>query len=130
MKSTYTLFFNWFLVTLIVAFIVGSVSALFLLILDIVTQQRESHLLVVYFIPLSGLAIGLMYYFSAKHVKGGNNLLIQEMHKPKKHIHWKIIPLVFFGTLNTHLFGGSAGREGTAVQLGGAVGDAMTQFFK
>jgi H+/Cl- antiporter ClcA len=52
------------------------------------------------------------------------------MHIPRKHIHWKIIPLVFFGTLITHLFGGSAGREGTAVQMGGAVGDAMTQLFK
>src|SRR5690554_2061946 len=130
MKSTYTLFFKWLLVTIIVAFLAGSVSALFLLSLDIVTQQRESHVLFVYFLPLAGLAIGLMYYFGAKHVEGGNNLLIQEMHKPKKHIHWKIIPLVFFGTLITHLFGGSAGREGTAVQLGGAVGDAMTQFFK
>ena len=130
MKSTYILFFKWLLVTIIVAFLAGSISALFLVSLDIVTQQRTSHVLFVYFLPLAGLAIGLMYYFGAKHVEGGNNLLIQEMHKPKKHIHWKIIPLVFFGTLITHLFGGSAGREGTAVQMGGAVGDAMTQFFK
>lgn len=130
MKSTYTLFFKWLLVTIIVAFLAGSVSALFLVSLDFVTQQRTSHVLFVYFLPLAGLAIGLMYYFGAKHVEGGNNLLIQEMHKPKKHIHWKIIPLVFFGTLITHLFGGSAGREGTAVQMGGAVGDAMTNLFK
>jgi len=94
------------------------------------TQQRETHNVIIYFLPLAGLTIGLMYYFGAKHVEGGNNLLIQEMHKPKKHIHWKIIPLVFFGTLITHLFGGSAGREGTAVQMGGAVGDAMTRLFK
>src|SRR5690554_5110270 len=130
MRSTYTLFFKWLLVSITIAFLAGSISALFLVSLDVMTQQRETHNVIIYFLPLAGLTIGLMYYFGAKHVEGGNNLLIQEMHKPKKHIHWKIIPLVFFGTLITHLFGGSAGREGTAVQMGGAVGDAMTRLFK
>jgi H+/Cl- antiporter ClcA len=130
MKSAYNKFFKWILITLIIAFITGSISALFLWGLDFVTQQRNNHTLYIYLLPLGGLIIGLMYYFGAKNVEGGNNLLIQEMHKPKKNIHWKIIPLVFFGTLLTHLFGGSAGREGTAVQMGGAVGDSITRIFK
>jgi len=130
MKSTYTTFFQWILITIVLAAITGSIAALFLWSLEFVTQQRETHSLFIYLLPLAGLAIGLMYYFGAKHVEGGNNLLIKEMHTPKKHIHWKIIPLVFFGTLITHLSGGSAGREGTAVQMGGAVGDSMTRLFK
>lgn len=130
MKSTYTTFFQWILITLVIASITGSIAALFLWSLEFVTQQRESHSLFIYLLPVAGLAVGLMYYFGAKNVEGGNNLLIKEMHTPKKHIHWEIIPLVFFGTLITHLSGGSAGREGTAVQMGGAVGDSMTRLFK
>lgn len=92
--------------------------------------MRESNMIWIYFLPLGGLTIGLCYYYLSKGVEGENNLLISEMDKPKHYIHWKIIPLVLFGTVATHLFGGSAGREGTAVQMGGAIGDQIQKLFK
>ncbi|WP_107037566.1 chloride channel protein [Brumimicrobium mesophilum] len=120
---------QWILITLLISFAAGCISALFLGSLTAVTQIRTSNSIFIYLLPIGGLLIGLMYYFGAKGVEGGNNYLIREMNSPKKPIHWKIIPLVFIGTVATHLFGGSAGREGTAVQMGGAVGDAIPQLF-
>lgn len=129
MNSKISKISQWILVLLLISFVAGSISAFFLSSLSFVTQLRSNNSIFIYLLPIGGLLIGLMYYFGAKGVEGGNDYLIREMHEPKKPIHWKIIPLVFIGTIATHLFGGSAGREGTAVQMGGAVGDAITQIF-
>lgn len=129
MKSKISKISQWILIAFLISFVAGSISALFLSSLSAATQLRINNSIFVYLLPIGGLLIGLMYYFGAKGVEGGNDYLIREMHQPKKLIHWKIIPLVFIGTVATHLFGGSAGREGTAVQMGGAVGDAISHFF-
>jgi H+/Cl- antiporter ClcA len=120
----------WFIIVIIIALSTGIISAFFLEVLSLVTTTRESNSIWIYFLPIGGLIIGLSYYYLSEGVEGGNNLLITEMDKPKHFIHWKIIPLVLFGTVATHLFGGSAGREGTAVQMGGAIGDQIQKLFK
>ena len=81
-------------------------------------------------LPLGGALIGSGYHYLSKGVEQESNLLISEMIQPKKRIHWKLAPLVFVGTILTHLFGGSAGREGTAVQMGGTIADQFGRFFK
>ncbi|RYM32129.1 chloride channel protein [Brumimicrobium glaciale] len=129
MKSKISRISQWILIAFLISFVAGSISALFLGSLSAATQLRINNSIFVYLLPIGGLLIGLMYYFGSKGVEGGNDYLIREMHQPKRPIHWKIIPLVFIGTVATHLFGGSAGREGTAVQMGGALGDAITHFF-
>ncbi|PWH87055.1 chloride channel protein [Brumimicrobium oceani] len=129
MKDNIIKISQWVLLLLIISFLAGSISALFLESLTLATALRSNNPLFVYLLPLGGLLIGLLYYHGAKGVEGGNNYLIREMHHPQKPIHWKIIPLVFIGTIATHLFGGSAGREGTAVQMGGALGDGVSHFF-
>src|SRR6185295_309346 len=63
-------------------------------------------------------------------VEAGNNLLIDEIHDPKKVIPLRMAPLVLGGTVISHLFGASVGREGTAVQMGGALADQLTHVFK
>ncbi len=128
--SWFAKFYQWSLIIAIVAIVGGSISAFFLSGLTLVTDWRTQESLWVYFLPIGGLAIGLFYYYFSSGVEGGNNRLIQEMHRPKHYIHWKMIPLVLFGTLTTHLFGGSAGREGTAVQMGGTLGDQLQLLFK
>lgn len=120
----------WLLIVVLIATSTGVISAFFLTSLDAVTAERQAHSIWIYLLPLGGLLIGLSYYYLSKGVEGGNNLLITEMDQPKRYIHWKIIPLVLIGTLSTHLFGGSAGREGTAVQMGGAIGDQIQHMFK
>lgn len=122
--------FKWFIITLVAGALIGSASALLLVSLNVVTDFRESHLWIIAFLPLGGLAIGLMYHYWGSSVARGNNYLIDEIHDSKDIIPFKMAPLVYIGTVITHLFGGSAGREGTAVQMGGAIADQFSRVFK
>ncbi len=124
----YTL--KWILIASIIGVFSGSASALFLVSLDAATIWRENHLWIIALLPLGGLLIGLMYHYFGKEVEKGSNLLIDEIHNPTKVIHFKMAPLILIGTVATHLFGGSAGREGTAVQMGGSIGDQLNHIFK
>jgi H+/Cl- antiporter ClcA len=108
---------KWIVVSVVVGTIVGSISAFFLTSLQWVTDWRESHLWIVACLPLGGLLIGLLYHYLGDTATRGNNLLIDEIHQPSKRIPLRMAPLVLFSTLLTHLVGGSAGREGTAVQI-------------
>jgi H+/Cl- antiporter ClcA len=121
---------SWILLPIVIGALIGSASALFLFTLDAATTFRESNIWLIVFLPLSGLLIGLLYHFCGNSVVKGNNLILEEFHHPKKVIPFKMAPLVFVGTILTHLFGGSAGREGTALQMGGAIADQFTAFFK
>lgn len=121
---------KWLLICLLVGTVVGSASAFFLWSLDWAGHFRDSHLWLIALLPVGGLLVGGMYYFWGKEVVKGNNLLIEELHSPQKIIPFKMAPLVLMGTVLTHFFGGSAGREGTAVQIGGAVADQCTRWFK
>lgn len=121
---------KWLLICLLIGAIVGSISAFFLTSLDWVTNFRESHLWIIAFLPVGGFIIGMSYYLYGDSVVKGNNLLLEEFHSPKKIIPFRMVPLVLFGTILTHLFGGSAGREGTAVQIGGAIADRFTKLLK
>jgi H+/Cl- antiporter ClcA len=129
-KSVFILIAKWLSLSLAIGFATGCASAFFLTTLNWVTNWRESHLWIIALLPLGGLLIGLAYHYWGDSVVKGNNLLLEELHSPKQIIPFKMAPLVLFGTLATHLFGGSAGREGTAVQMGGAIADRLTHWFK
>lgn len=120
---------HWLLLATIIGVLTGSLSAFFLTSLDWVTQYREDHTGIIALLPFAGLMIGLSYHYYGESVVKGNNLLLEEFHTPKKVIPFRMIPLVLSGTLLTHLFGGSAGREGTAVQMGGAIADRFSHWF-
>ena len=102
---------KWILITAVVGALIGSASALLLLSLNWATDYRESHLWIISLLPLAGLAIGLMYHYLAGTAAKGNNFLIEEIHSAHNIIPFKMAPLVYIGTVLTHLFGGSAGRE-------------------
>ena len=121
---------KWIFICTLVGIFSGSASALFLVALEWVTQFREHTNWIIWLLPIGGLLIGLVYHYYGKEVVKGNNLLLEEYENPQEIIPLKMAPLVLFGTLITHLFGGSAGREGTAVQMGGAIADQFTRFFK
>lgn len=121
---------KWLLICTMIGAIAGSISAFFLISLEWATNYRESHLWIIALLPIGGFIVGLSYHLFGNSVVKGNNLLLEEFHSPKKVIPFKMAPLVLFGTIATHLFGGSAGREGTAVQIGGAVADQFTKILK
>jgi H+/Cl- antiporter ClcA len=122
--------FKWMAICLLIGLLAGSASAFFLWALDWATNYREANLWIIAFLPLGGLIIGLTYHYWGENVVKGNNQLLEEFHSPKKVIPLRMAPLVLFGTIATHFFGGSAGREGTAVQMGGAIADQFTKIFK
>lgn len=120
---------KWLGLASVVGILSGSASALFLISLEKVTHLRQENSWLFYFLPLGGLLVGLLYHYWGKDVEKGNNQIIDEVIEPQKRISWRMAPLVLIGTLLTHLVGGSAGREGTAVQMGGSLADQLNSFF-
>lgn len=116
---------RWVFISLLVGALVGTASAAFLVALDWVTAWREAHIWIIAFLPVGGLLVGLLYHYLGRSVEAGSNLLITEIQNPYNRIPWRMAPLVLLATLLTHLVGGSAGREGTAVQMGGALADQL-----
>lgn len=120
---------KWFLLAGVVGILSGSASAFFLIALDWVTNYRETTFWIYYLLPVIGLLIGFLYHYFGKAVEKGNNQIIDEITQPQKRLPWHMAPLVLIGTLLTHLGGGSAGREGTAVQMGGSLADQLNHIF-
>lgn len=125
-KSTHPLgiashLFKWTLLAFPVSCIVGSAVAFFLWLLDTVTDIRFSHPWLLYLLPVAGVLIYFAYRYFGKNSEKGNNLIIEQIHEPGGGVPTRMAPLVLFSTIVTHLFGGSAGREGTAVQMGGSL---------
>jgi H+/Cl- antiporter ClcA len=107
----------------------GSASAIFLLSLDWVGGIRDAHLWLLAGLPLAGFTIGYGYHRYGSGVEKGNNLILEGIYTPQPILLWRMAPLVLFSTLITHLFGGSAGREGTAVQMGAALAAQLGKRF-
>ena len=97
----------------------GVASAAFLHAMDWATAAFATHRLLLYALPVAGFAVGLVYHYAGRGSAAGNNLILDEIHEPQSWIPRRMAGLIFVATIVTHLFGGSAGREGTAVQMVG-----------
>lgn len=124
-RTRYTALLEWLGVGLGVGLVTGSMSALFLWLLDVATAYRSQHELIVFALPAAGLVIGTVYERFGKSIKAGNNLVIDTIHDHGPELPLRMAPMVLAGTVLTHLFGGSAGREGTAVQMGASASDYL-----
>lgn len=130
-RHDHTIFvLRWALLLAPMAAAVGTLCAAFRWSLDAVTQLRFAHPWLLYLLPLGGFVVGLFYHLTGRSVEGGNNLIVEQIHEPGGGVPLRMAPLIFFGTVVTHLFGGSAGREGTAVQLGGSLASGFGRIFK
>lgn len=121
---------KWIVLAILVAGMAGTASAFFLIALAQVTAWREAHPWLIAFLPLAGFFVGWVYLQYGKGVEAGNNLLIDELHDPQQTLPLRMTPLVLGGTLVSHLFGASIGREGTAVQMGGSLADQLTRVIR
>ena len=130
LKKVIPYLLKWTLLSLLVGSLVGSASAFFLVALSWATEFREMNVWVIVCLPLGGLLIGYMYYWLGKGVEKGNNLVLEEYSHNQNKIPFKMAPLVLFGTIATHFFGASAGREGTAIQIGASIADQFKYRFK
>ena len=123
-------FGRWLLLSSLVGVLGGLASALLIVALEWATNTRTQHPWLLWLLPVAGLAVGSFYHRFGQSVEGGNNLLIDEIHDPKRVVPKRMAPSILITTTITHLFGGSAGREGTAVQMAGALADHLAQLFR
>ncbi|SFJ37810.1 voltage-gated chloride channel family protein [Planctomicrobium piriforme] len=119
---------KWILLSLPLGVLVGSACALFLGALERATELRFEYPWLLYLLPLGGALIGWIYWSFGQSVEAGNNLIMDEIHEPGGGVPLRMAPLVLIGTIATHLFGGSAGREGTAVQMGGSIASGIARW--
>lgn len=121
---------RWILPSCGVALASGLTSGFFLWTLDRVTEIREANPWLLWLLPIAGLASGLAYRYLGANSEAGNNLILDEIRHPKSPIPTRMAPMVLAGTLVTHLFGGSAGREGTAIQMAASLSDLLSRPFR
>lgn len=121
---------KWTILVIPVAVIAGSLVALFLWLLDYATTVRQHNSWLLFLLPLAGVGIWALYKYLGKNAEAGNNLIMNEIHEPGGGVPARMAPLVLITTVITHLFGGSAGREGTAVQIGGSMASLFGKWFK
>lgn len=129
-RKTIRRYLRWTFLSAMIGVLAGSSAAIFLISLEWVTSTRDHWPFLIFGLPLAGLMIGWVYHCFGKEAAQGNSLILEEIHNPRKIIPLRMAPLILGGTLMTHLFGGSAGREGTAVQMAASLADQLTRFFK
>lgn len=123
------MFCRFTMVSIIVGVVVGIITTLFGHLLLTVTDFRTAHPWSLWLLPCAGLLIVFFYNISNTKAPRGTNLVIEAV-RSEEHIPAKMAPLIFVSTILTHLFGGSAGREGAALQLGGSLGQLIGDMFK
>jgi H+/Cl- antiporter ClcA len=121
---------RWMPVTALAGVLAGTASAFLLVSLDWATNVREAHHWLILLLAPVGLLVGLLYQHFGSTVEAGNTLILEEIHSPQATIPLRMTPLILAGTILTHLFGGSAGREGTAIQTGASLADQLAKPFR
>lgn len=124
---------KWALMICAIALLVGTASAGFLALLDLVTQFRMNNEWLIYTLPFVGWIIGWMYSKINPLIQNGNEIIMHDFlneNVEKKSIPFSLAPMIFVSTILTHLGGGSAGREGTAVQMGASISSQLKRWLK
>lgn len=114
----------------IVGVLMGAIAALFLGSLQAVTNTRIKYPWLIYMLPLAGSFVSFLYVKYGKTSVEGTNLILSQVNEGDKEVPLRMAALVFMGTVTTHLFGGSAGRVGAGVQMGGSIADYLSKLLK
>lgn len=114
----------------LVGFLAGLAATAFLTALNHATHLREANPALLLALPLFGIVVAWAYERFGGRAAAGHQLILEEIHEPRELIPARMAPLVLFGTVLTHLGGGSAGREGTAVQMGGSLAAWVARVFR
>lgn len=120
---------KWVIFALITGLVVGCISTAFHFSIMIATMVREATPWVIFLLPIGGLIIVRCYRIVKDNKELSTNSVLSAIHSNEK-LPLKMAPLIFISTVITHLFGGSAGREGAALQLGGSIGNGLGGLFR
>lgn len=118
---------RWVVIGIVIGLVAGVASAALLMSLNWATDTRLADGWLLWLLPVAGLGIGLAYHYTGGRSAEGNNLIIDEIHEPDAGVPRRMAPLIFASTFVTQLFGGSAGREGTGVQLSVSLNDSLAR---
>ena len=119
---------RWLLLAVPTGLVCGAVGTAFHLAVEHVTEWRAEHIWLLWLLPVAGLAIVALYKVTGCEGVGTNNV-IRAVHSGES-VSPLLVPAIFFGTVLTHLCGGSAGREGAALQMGGSIGYNIAKLFR
>lgn len=119
---------RWLLLAVPTGLVCGAVGTAFHLAVEHVTEWRAEHIWLLWLLPAAGLAIVALYKVTGCEGMGTNNV-IRAVHSGES-VSPLLVPAIFFGTVLTHLCGGSAGREGAALQMGGSIGYNIAKLFR
>lgn len=122
--------FKWIFFSVIMSIPIGIIVGYFNRFLSDANKFRKGNEYMVYFLPIAGIIISYIYVKVKRNAYSGENLLKSEVQKAAKNIPVYMIPVVFFGSFLTTICGGSAGKEGNAVAMGGTLGDFLARKFK
>lgn len=128
LKNTFH-FFRWIILASITGLLIGGVGFLFVKGLSLANTFRQDHPIILLGLPLAGVLIVFLYKICRYENDKGTNLIIAAL-RDKSQVPFRMAPLIFISTIATHLFGGSAGREGAALQLGGSIGNQLGRWFR
>ena len=122
-------FFRWLTFSVLSGVVIGSAGILFHYCMTWANDARTANPVLILLLPVAGLVIVGAYHLLHDEKDTGTNLVLAAIHSGEN-IPLKMAPLIFVSTVMTHLFGGSAGREGAALQLGGSIGNSLGRLFR
>lgn len=120
----------WLFMAVLTGVAVGAFSSAFSFCLKKVTTLRGQYPFLLYFLPIGGVVIVFLYHLCGVRQDKGTNIIMTAVHGKNQDVPAYMAPLIFAATIITHLFGGSAGREGAALQMGGSIGNTIGRLFK
>jgi H+/Cl- antiporter ClcA len=121
-------FVKWTFFSLIIGALGGGIGAAFSHLISYVTDVRMNNDWLIYLLPLGGVAIAFIYHILKVEHQGTNQVF--EAVRSEKRVPFSLAPAITLGAGITHLLGGSAGKEGAALQLGGSIATVIGEIFR
>ncbi len=122
-------FLKWAVIASITGIIGGSIGSLFSVCIKYANELQNSLWYLVLFMPIAGVIIVFLYKLCKVENDLGTNCVLESV-RNKNHVPYAVAPLIFISSVLTHLTGGSSGREGAALQLGGSLGTLVGRILK
>ena len=121
---------KWIVLSALVGSVVGVIASGFAHVISLVTEFRIGHPFMILGLPLGGMLVVYLYKLGGQEKNSGTNMVLDTVRTPKGEMPSVIAPLILIATTVTHMFGGSSGREGAALQFGASVGSFFGRTLK
>ena len=114
---------KWIILSIVIGGVIGVIASVFANLIAWATDFRMGHMWMVYLLPFAGLMIVFLYHVTGQAKNAGTDMVLMVVRSDQNTMPGRVAPLILIATALTHLFGGSAGREGAALQFGASLGN-------